>query len=103
MGSAGTGENADLRDDSAHFDGADRARQSADAADFDDEVDTLAIGLFEDPAIPFGGFAVVEALIEAEGAGALKLGVAGGDAEDAVALEFGELQRVRWRRLRCPG
>ena len=75
-GIGGAGEHADLRDDAAHADGAQRARKRADAADFDDEIDAFAVGLFKDPAVPLGGFSVVEAGVEAEGTCALELGFA---------------------------
>src|ERR1700722_15763712 len=88
----GAREHADLCDDAAHLYSAQGTRKRADAAHFDDEIHAFSVCLFHDPAVPLRGFAIVETLVETEGTGALKLGVAGGNAKGTHALDPGELQ-----------
>ena len=74
---SGTRKHADLRDDAARADGAERAREGSLAADFDDQVHAFTAGLGERPFLPVGVLAVVEPGVEAESTGSGQLLIAG--------------------------
>jgi len=69
-----SGEHADLRDHATHLQCAEGAWERARSANIYDEVDTLPVGLIKDPVVPLGVCAVIEALVEAEIGGTVKLG-----------------------------